>query len=141
MNGKRRLNIREQAAWMRYNHPCFHTVVTGHELICRGTIQPTPLSREYWVIIHYEFGYRPRVFVPGGQLRRLDQGMPVPHTYAEYEPCLYYPANAEWTPEMKIATSIVSWLVLWLMYYEIWSATGEWLGGGIGHETEEKPAT
>ena len=34
---------------------------------------------------------------------------------------------------MKIATSIVSWLVLWLYYYEIWRVTGEWLGGGIPH--------
>jgi hypothetical protein len=140
MNRTRRLNVREQAAWMRNHFPHFRAEVTGRELICQGSIRPTPLSREYKVIIQYEFGYRPRVFVPGGQLRRRDQGEPIPHTYADDEPCLYCPANAEWTSEMKIATSIVGWLALWLMYYEIWSATGEWQGGGIEHKTEEKPA-
>ncbi|MCE5311464.1 MAG: hypothetical protein LLG20_27835 [Acidobacteriales bacterium] len=141
MTGKRRLNVREQAAWMRNNLPLFQTEVTGRELICRGVIQPTPLSREYRVIIHYAFGHRPRVFVPNGQLRRRDKDESIPHTYADDEPCLYYPANADWTSEMKIATSIVSWLSLWLMYYEIWSATGEWLGGGVDHRSAEKPAT
>ena len=40
---------------------------------------------------------------------------------------------------MKIATSIVSWLAVWLVYYEIWRTTGEWLGGGIEHISVEKP--
>jgi hypothetical protein len=31
---------------------------------------------------------------------------------------------------MYIHESIVPWTSLWLYYYEIWHATGEWLGGG-----------
>jgi hypothetical protein len=34
---------------------------------------------------------------------------------------------------MKIATTIIPWLSLWLYYYEVWHATGEWMGGGIEH--------
>ena len=26
--------------------------------------------------------------------------------------------------------TIVPWASLWLYYYEVWHATGEWLGGG-----------
>ena len=54
--------------------------------------------------------------------------------YAPDRPCLFYPAGREWRSDMKIATSIVPWLSLWLYYYEVWLATGEWEGGGISHE-------
>ena len=138
MSGRPRLNVREQAAWMRNGLPRFRTEVSGRTLISRGKLQPTPLSREYSIVIQYEFGHRPRVFVPGGQLHRRVEGESIPHTYADDEPCLYYPKYGEWTSDMKIATSIVRWLALWLMYYEIWSATGEWLGGGIEHKPAEE---
>jgi hypothetical protein len=32
---------------------------------------------------------------------------------------------------MRIADTIVPWLILWLFYYEIWHVTGEWKGGGV----------
>ncbi len=31
---------------------------------------------------------------------------------------------------MRIATTVIPWLLEWLVYYEAWQATGEWLGGG-----------
>lgn len=128
-----RLNVHEQAAWMRHHLPHFRSTVRGRELVCRGVLQPTPLSREYKVVIQYELGQRPRVFVPGGQLQPRTKNEPIPHTYADDEPCLYDPKNCEWRPDMKIATSIVSWLSLWLTYYEVWRATGDWQGGGVEH--------
>jgi hypothetical protein len=39
---------------------------------------------------------------------------------------------------MKISASVVGWLAHWLHYYEIWYATGEWLGGGIDHGVNEE---
>jgi len=62
----------------------------------------------------------------------------VPHTYIGDCLCLYYPDYDEWTSAMYIAETIVPWISLWLMYYEAWLATGEWLGGGIKHESREK---
>ena len=32
---------------------------------------------------------------------------------------------------MQLATTIVPWCSEWLFYYELWLATGEWLGGGV----------
>ena len=29
-----------------------------------------------------------------------------------------------------LAHTIVPWIAEWLSYYELWHATGEWLGGG-----------
>lgn len=60
----------------------------------------------------------------------------VPHTYRnERDPshpflCVYDPDEDQWTPEMPIADSIMPWTARWLLFYEGWLATGEWLGGG-----------
>jgi hypothetical protein len=32
---------------------------------------------------------------------------------------------------MLYTETIVPWISEWLMYYELWLSTGEWLGGGI----------
>jgi hypothetical protein len=34
---------------------------------------------------------------------------------------------------MLVATTIMPWLLLWLTFYELWLATGVWLGGGTVH--------
>jgi hypothetical protein len=127
------LSLREQAAWMRTHLPHFVCTVTANELVCRGTVQPTPLGHHYRAVIVYVGGRRPRVFLPGGQIRRRNPEEPIPHTYSDEEPCLFYPNSSEWKSDMKLATSVVGWLIFWLHYYEIWLATGEWLGGGIDH--------
>ena len=31
---------------------------------------------------------------------------------------------------MWIADTILPWTSLWLYFYELWHATGQWLGGG-----------
>ena len=31
-----------------------------------------------------------------------------------------------------ISDTIIPWVADWLLYYELWLATGEWLGGGHG---------
>src|SRR5579859_4514960 len=127
---RRTLSVHEQVAWMRVYWPSFACSAARNKLVCRGSVQPTPLNEFYRFVIVYVVGHRPHVFVPG-QLRRRDPERRIPHTYSDDEPCLFY--SSEWRSDMKIATSIVSWLLLWLHYYEIWRATGEWLGGGIEH--------
>ena len=131
----RTLSLRDQAAWFSQILPHFTCSVIQNELTCRGTLQPTPLSQVYNAVILYVAGSRPRVFLPGKQLRRRNPDESIPHTYSDTEPCLFY--RSEWCSDMKIATSIVGWLVFWLHYYEIWRVTGEWLGGGIPHGTEK----
>lgn len=39
-----------------------------------------------------------------------------------------------------IANTIIPWTIEWLYYYELWLATGEWLGGG-DHPEIGKPKT
>jgi len=126
----RTFSLRDQAAWMREYYPGFQCTATNRDLRCTGRLQPTPLSREYEVTITCDAGGRPQAFVPGLVARKPDER--IPHTYAPNRPCLYYPGG-EWRSDMKVATTIVPWLSLWLYHYEVWHATGEWMGGGIHH--------
>lgn len=125
----RKLSLHEQKAWMATQCPEFDCELKDGVLICIGRICPTPLSREYLVRVVVESKGRPRVYVPG--LRRRQPMEPIPHTYSESEPCLYFPG--EWRRDMKVATTIITWTSLWLVFYESWLATGAWQGGGIEH--------
>lgn len=133
MNRIRTIGIREQSAWLRSRYPGFQCQIDGGLLICRGQLQPGPVSATYDVVIHYRVGTWPKVFVPGDQLQPLEPEGKVPHTYGPGRPCLFYPSRESWRSDMKLADRIVPWLSLWLSFYEMWRATGEWYGGGIPH--------
>ena len=64
------------------------------------------------------------------KLEAQDDNDRIPHMYRQERLCLYLPNNGEWAPSKPIATTIVPWTAVWLYYYEVWRATGEWLGGG-----------
>lgn len=49
--------------------------------------------------------------------------------------CLFDPDGREWTPADLIAETTIDWAAEWLLYYELWHLTGEWLAPGVGHES------
>jgi hypothetical protein len=49
--------------------------------------------------------------------------------------CLFDPAGREWTPADLIAVTTIFWAAEWLIYYELWHLTGEWLAPGVGYES------
>lgn len=62
----------------------------------------------------------------------------IPHMYPAADrwpahPCLYYPDDGDWAADRPLATTIVPWLLEWLLHYEVWLTTGEWRGGGVEH--------
>jgi hypothetical protein len=70
-------------------------------------------------------------------LERPDQAG-IPHMYPAGDrwpahPCLYYPGDGDWAADRPLATTIVPWLLEWLLHYEVWLTTGEWRGGGVEH--------
>ena len=93
-----------------------------------GSIRPTDASIEYRVNISYRLGRRPNIFVIAPTLCRQNDEK-IPHLHKDGDLCLHLPG--EWSPDMLIADTIVPWTALWLYYYEVWHATGEWLGGGV----------
>lgn len=59
--------------------------------------------------------------------------------YGQKTLCLYRPSKNEWDSPMSLADTVLPWTSLWLFYYEIWLATGEWLGGGEHPGDREDP--
>jgi len=64
----------------------------------------------------------------------------IPHLiYDQNDPlgsglCLFDPEGEEWSPVRLIAETTIHWASEWLLYYELWHLTGEWLAPGVGYE-------
>lgn len=129
------LSAGEQYARMRLLLPDFKCVMRKHILVAEGDVQPTPLSVTYRVRIEYRACVPPKVTVLSPPLVRRPSGEKIPHMFDQERLCLYLPGSGQWSGEMLLAKVIVPWIALWLYYYEVWHATGEWLGGG--HEPGE----
>lgn len=72
-----------------------------------------------------------------------EEEAPLPHVYFEgpdirFSPlCLFDPKAGEWDHSMLIADTTIPWAARWLACYEIWEATGRWVGGGRHDRGEE----
>jgi hypothetical protein len=113
---------------MASTHSQFQVGWTHSAVSWTGELQPAALSDKYMVRIQYTFGRRPRVFVLRPTLQARVARERIPHTFSDGSLCLH--VREDWTPAMFIADTIVPWTSLWLYYYEVWHAIGEWLGGG-----------
>jgi len=117
-------------------------------LIWEGKITPTPLSREYGVVIKFTLGSAPKCIVTTPNLTQLSEGREIPHIYEDDEHikgtvlCLFLPELkdknpiSEWQPNYYIADTIIPWASLWLTYFEEWLYSDDWQGGGE-HPTPE----
>lgn len=108
-------------------------VIKKGVLYWSGKIRPTALSAEYYVRIIYNGNKRPKTFIFGDNIKKIDH-IGFPHKYNVdkekkiVELCLYYPG--EFGPQLLLADTIVPWAVEWLYHYEIWLVTGKWNAGG-----------
>ncbi len=124
------LTIAQQIACMRAVHPQFRVALqTTARIIWRGALTPTTLSERYEVEICYRLGEEPSVAVLSPVIKERE-GHRIPHVYKGNRPCLNVPGAGEWGPDKYIAYTVVGWLSEWLYFYEVWHATGNWLGGG-----------
>jgi hypothetical protein len=102
-------------------------------LIWEGELQPSPLSVRYTVRIEATPARRPRVRVISPPL--AESAHELPHVYGDGTLCLCFPW--QWDHTKPIARTIVPWTSEWLFYYELWRATGTWLGGGHDEHPHE----
>jgi hypothetical protein len=122
-------------------------VVPGSKCVFRqttmewtGEIRPSDLSRLYCVRIVLRQGRSPKVRVVSPELERLNGKNP-PHLYNDWSLCLYHPkTDGFWDGTWVIAETLLPWTAEWLFHYEVWLATGEWTGGGIGHDGSKEAA-
>jgi hypothetical protein len=100
-----------------------------------GKVQPSALSSSYIVMIRARMGWNPEVRVLSPELLVREGAKSLPHVYGDGSLCLHTPG--EWQPSQFIADVVVPWISSWLYFYEVWLATGSWLGGGTHSEKPE----
>lgn len=130
MRRRRVLGLHEQLAFLRLHWPGFRSRVNSNVLASIGYLCPSDLSAAYKVRIEQRGGNSPDVWVVDPKLKRRTDDEPIPHMYGQERLCLYLPRSGEWEPDKPISLTILPWASLWLYFYELWHATGEWLGGG-----------
>jgi len=102
--------------------------VRCNHLRWEGELQPTPLSVQYRIRIDARSNRRPRVRVVSPEL--TEPASELPHVFRDGSLCLCMPW--QWDRTKSISRVMLPWISEWLLYYELWKATGEWLGGGHG---------
>lgn len=132
----RRPNILIQQSAMHEKFPGFRFRGQGGLGIWKGELQPRELSPVYTVRIAYRPGVRswPKVRVLSPTLSKN-----APHVYRSGDLCLFWPKDGNWSEEMFLADTIVPWTAEWLMFYELWEETGEWLGPESPHRNPRVP--
>jgi len=147
MAGDRRVSWRPlplavQLGHLRHMWPDIKAVVHRGLLTAEGWVTPNVLAQPYRVSLNYRVGEAPKLWVREPQIVAYrSPGEPVPHVYDRAEdlrPCLYYPISQEWRSDKPLAMTILPWLLLWLSFYEIWLATGSWLGEGVEHGSNKR---
>ena len=142
------LALQAQVSAMAQRWPQFQVSRPGDQLIIwSGDLQG--LERSFRITVEYgipkqgdQAMYRlmpvVRVQHPSLVLNpKAEEEAPLPHVYPDRENnyrlsplCLFDPEAGEWDHSMKIAHTTIPWAARWLACYEIWEATGRWVGGG-----------
>lgn len=115
----------------------------GAGVIWIGAVRPRARVYEVAVIWSPAKIDRPYAMVLDPQIEPRPGGShaDIPHLMYDAEApdrsglCLFDPDGAEWSPADLIAETTMKWVCEWLLYYELWHATGEWLGASIGYES------
>lgn len=112
-------------------------------LIWRGRLKPK--AKIYRVVLLWKPGEMelPYVFLVDPVLQPRDGTTfeDIPHLiFSEEKPemsglCLFDPEGNEWTDGHLIAETTMHWAAEWLLYYELWHLSGQWLGPSAGYES------
>lgn len=130
INQRSSSNLLKQAAiWRSKFGDQFELQATNTTLTARGIVRPDPMFRPYDVMFQFDYGH-PNVTIMSPDLKIPPDQLADTHMYRSQEPCLFRPHAGDWRPESMRFTVLVTWMQEWIIFHEIWRATGEWLGGG-----------
>jgi len=94
-----------------------------------GALTPAEYTATYELLIDHQIGKPPLVYVARPRLQ-LVEGQALPHVYSLNTLCLFL-GNHEWHESLPIADTLVPWASEWLLFYELWLASGgKWFGEG-----------
>ena len=122
-----------QAFHMRSKWPGFRRSGNERSSTWRGQLRPHELSPAYEVSVQYTTPKWPKVRVLTPAINPK-----APHLFPDKTLCLYWPEEWQWHAYRLLADTILPWAALWLYFYELWLATGEWLGPSAPHAPQGK---
>lgn len=123
------ISLAAQQGHLLRRYPDSRVVRRRERLIWSGMLTPAEYTATYDLLIDHQIGKPPLVYVIRPRLR-LVNGQGLPHVYPLNTLCLFL-GNREWHESIPIADTLVPWTSEWLLFYELWLATGgEWLGEG-----------
>lgn len=129
------INIAVQYGNLKSLTPDAKITLKNNVLVWLGFIQPTSVSKAYKAKIVYKFRHHPNIYVVKPKLELYPGSNTLPHVYSTEKQwlCLYYRKAREWKSNMLLSETIIPWTKEWFYFYELWLATGKWLGGGNEH--------
>lgn len=127
--GKRTIPLLKQLGRIISTYPLWSGRLVRNTLVLDGKVQPTALSPEYSIRIQYVLKKRPIVKVLSPKLKLNPEKDKLPHIFTQNNSlCLHYNDFDYYND--YLSNTIIVWITWWLYFYEIWLATGKWLGGG-----------
>ncbi len=112
------------------NFDCFSCkIFKSDQLVCFGEIAPDIDSDTYTVRIRYHPLEVPKVHIMSPEIINS----PNIHRYADMSLCLYFPPDDPWKKTDLIHKKLIPWTSEWLVYYELYLHTGDWLGPEAPH--------
>ena len=127
LKGFRTVSLANQRERMKLLWPDFECKRHGSELVWTGSVKPSPSSTEYVVEVSYSVDRRPKVRIVSPLLVDPPKLSEI-HRYKDGTLCLHL--HEQWNQTFFMADKIMPWILEWLVFYEGWLLTGEWLGGG-----------
>ena len=103
-----------------------------------GIVQPGQNCGRYELRLQARPATPPKIFVTAPALRPDADGL-LPHVYDDGSLCVSQ--RGDWRPNMLFVDTFLPWSCEWLVYYELWLATGVWYGDGpdmLDAESQER---
>lgn len=127
MAGHSDLNIAVQALALRQLFPLSLIRVSAGHLLWRGSVRPSEASDTYQLELEYRRRATPKVKVTAPDLVPNSDGL-LPHVWDTGHLCVH--RFGDWQPRLLLTRTFIPWSAEWLVYYELWRATGIWHGDG-----------
>jgi hypothetical protein len=114
---------------IRQSFPFLNPRIRGLDLSCRGRIRPADGCGLYRVELRYSSGDPPTVRITEPQIEPNSRL----HMYRDGTLCLYDWRDQPWSDKWHLHETIIPWTAEWLVFYELFLATGQWLGVSTLH--------
>lgn len=108
--------------------------LSAQRLVWECAVRPAPTCSEYIVRLEAGPAKMPSIYVQDPELVPNGDGL-LPHVYEDGSLCVS--KFGDFHPGMLFVDSIVPWTSEWLIFYELWRATGLWFGDGADQLDED----